>query len=48
VRGYLGIEPHFEIWKYFFAIELQQKKKDKKGHDLGVLIGCASIRLRGG
>jgi len=21
-EGYLGIEPHFELWKYFFTIEL--------------------------
>ena len=41
-EGYLGIEPHFELWKYFFAIELQKKKPD-----LAVLMGCASIRLWG-
>jgi hypothetical protein len=29
-EGYLGIEPHFELWKYFFAIELQNKKSEKK------------------
>ena len=21
-EGYLGIEPHFKLWKYFFAVEL--------------------------
>ena len=21
-EGYLGIKPHFELWKYFFAVEL--------------------------
>ena len=21
-EGYLGIEPHFELWKYFFAVKL--------------------------
>ena len=45
-KGYLGIEPHFELWKYFFAIELQ-KKKEKKKPDLMVPMGCASIHLRG-
>ena len=43
-EGYLGIEPHFELWKYFFAVELQKKKKKP---DLAVLMGYASIRLRG-
>ena len=28
-EGYLGIEPHFELWKYFFAVELQKKEKKK-------------------
>jgi hypothetical protein len=42
----LGVEPHFELWKYFFAISLQ-KKREKKGEDLPVLIGCTSIHLRG-
>jgi hypothetical protein len=47
-EGYLGIEPHFELWKYFFAVELQRKKaeKKKKPVDLAVPMGCASIRLR--
>ena len=42
----MRIEPHFELWKYFFAIELQ-KKKEKKRLDLAVPMGCASIRLWG-
>ena len=44
-KGYLGIEPHFKLWKYFFAIELQ--KKEKKKPDLAVQMGCVSIRLQG-
>ena len=44
-EGYLGIEPHFELWKYFFAVELQ--KKEKKKPDLAVQMGCVSIRLQG-
>nr|XP_034604631.1 uncharacterized protein LOC117864613 [Setaria viridis] len=24
-EGFLGIEPHFELWKYFFAVSLYQK-----------------------
>jgi hypothetical protein len=45
-EGYLGIEPHFELWKYFFAVELQRKKMEKKkSANLAVPMGCASIRL---
>jgi hypothetical protein len=33
------------LWKYFFSVSLQ--KKGKKGEDLPVPIGCASIHLRG-
>jgi hypothetical protein len=42
----LGVEPHFKLWKYFFTVSLQ-KKREKKGEDLLVLIGCASIHHRG-
>ena len=42
-KGYLRIEPHFELWKSFFAVELQ--KKERKKPDLAVPMGCASIHL---
>ena len=42
-EGYLGIESHFELWKYFFAVELQ--KKERKKPDLAVPMRCASIHL---
>jgi hypothetical protein len=42
----LGVEPHFELWKDFFVISLQ-KKREKRGEDLPVPMGCASIHLRG-
>jgi hypothetical protein len=32
-----GVEPHFELWKYFFAVSLQ-KKREKKGEDLPVYL----------
>jgi hypothetical protein len=28
--GYLGIEPHFELWKYFFTVSLQKKREKNK------------------
>ena len=37
-KGYLGIELHFELWRYFFAISLH-KKKDR-GREIPVLMGC--------
>jgi hypothetical protein len=43
-EGYLGVEPHFELWKYFFIISLQ-KKREKRGKDLPMLMECASIHL---
>jgi hypothetical protein len=44
-KGYLGIEPHFELWRYFFAISLL-KKKERNKLDLSVLMECTSIHLR--
>ena len=26
-EGYLGIERHFELWRYFFSISLIKKKE---------------------
>ena len=44
-EGYLGIEPHFELWRYFFAISLHRKKD--RGKEISVLMGCVGIHLRG-
>ena len=38
-EGYLGIEPHFELWKYFFAVSLITKDVSI------VLMGYAGIHL---
>jgi hypothetical protein len=43
-EGYLGIEPHFELWMYFFAVSLQ-KKREKNKAKLSWPMGCASIHL---
>ena len=42
-EGYLGIEPHFELWRYFFSISLH-KKRERSG-DLSVSMGCVGIHL---
>jgi hypothetical protein len=41
---YLGIEPHFELWRYFFSITLQ-KKREKGRANLSMPMGCTSIHL---
>ena len=43
-EGYLGIEPHFELWRYFSVSLL--KKRDRAG-DLPVPMGYVGIHLRG-
>ena len=40
-EGYLGIEPHFELWRYFFSISLIKKKES--GWETSVLMGCVGI-----
>ena len=44
-EGYLGIEPHFELWRYFFSVSLH-KKRERSG-DLSVPMGWAGIHLQG-
>ena len=29
-EGFLGISPHFNLWRHFFAVDLQ-KKREKSG-----------------
>ena len=26
-EGFLGISPHFDLWRYFFAVNLQKKRE---------------------
>jgi hypothetical protein len=42
-EGYLGIEPHFKLWRHFFSVSLH-KKRERSG-DLSVPMGCAGIHL---
>ena len=44
-EGYLGIEPHFELWRYFFSISLIKKKE--RGRETLVPMGCVGIHLWG-
>jgi hypothetical protein len=40
-EGFLRIEPHFKLWRYFFAVSLVNKRDGSM-----VPIGCAGIHLR--
>jgi len=42
-EGFLGISPHFDMWLYFFAVNLLKKRE--KRQELSVPVGCASIHL---
>jgi len=41
-EGYLGIEPHFELWRYF-SISLIKKKE--RGWETPVPMGSVGINL---
>ena len=40
-EGFPGISPHFNLWRYFFAVTLL--KKWEKKQELNVPMGCAGI-----
>ena len=40
----MEISPHFDLWRYFFAVTLL--KKWEKRQELNVPMGCAGIQLR--
>ena len=42
-EGFLGISPHFDLWRHFFAITLL--KKLEKRLELSVPMGCIGIQL---
>ena len=44
-EGYLGIELHFKLWRYFFSISLIKKKE--RGRETSVPMRCAGIHLWG-
>ena len=44
-EGYLGIKPHYELWRYFFSISLMKKKE--RGRETSVTMGCVGIHLWG-
>jgi len=43
-EGFLGIDPHFDLWRHFFTVSLSKRRVG--GEEVNVPIGCASIHLR--
>jgi len=43
-EGFSGIDPHFDLWRYLFAVNLVKRWVGKQ--DLHATVGCASIHLR--
>jgi hypothetical protein len=44
-EGYLGIEPHFDLWWYFFSVSLHTRREHDRP-EVTMPMGCAGIRLR--
>lgn len=46
--GYLGIEPNFSLWKYFFTVSFDQRieRKGSQTRQFLARMGCAVIYLR--
>ena len=43
-EGFLGISPHFDLWRHLFAVNLLKKRVGKQ--HLSVPMGCVGIHLR--
>ena len=42
-EGFLGISPHFNLWRYFFIVILQKKREKSGKQELHMPIGCVGI-----
>ena len=45
-EGFLGIIPHFDLWRYFFTVNLQKKREKGGRQELHMPMGCTGIQLR--
>ena len=45
-KRFLGISPHFDLWRYFFTVTLQKKREKSGRQELHMPMGCAGIQLR--
>ena len=44
-EGFLGISPHFDLWRYFFTVNLQKKREKGGRQELHMPMGCVGIQL---
>ena len=42
-EGFLGIGPHFDLWRHFFTVTLLKKREKCGKQELHMLMGCAGI-----
>ena len=45
-KGFLGICPHFDLWRYFFTVTLQKKREKSGRQELHMPMGCVGIQLQ--
>ena len=43
-ESFLGIDPHFDLWRYIFTVSLSKRRIG--GKEVNVPMGCASVHLR--
>ena len=44
-EGFLGISPHFDLWRHFFTVNLQKKREKSGRQEPHMRMGCAGIQL---
>ena len=45
-EGFLGISPHFDLWRHFFTVNLQKKREKSGRQELHMPMGYADIQLQ--
>ena len=45
-EGFLGISPHFDLWRYFFVVNLHKMREKGGRQELHMPMGCAGIQLQ--
>ena len=43
---FLWISPHFDLWRYFFTVNLQKKREMGGRQELHMPMGCTGIQLQ--
>ena len=45
-EGFLGINPHFDLWRYFFVVTLQKKREKSSRQELHMPMGASTSSSR--